>query len=135
MNNPKTTKLILELYNHLLQEPEYSVNEAKLLNILLDMKESISDNVLNSDEWSNKVIQVVPMKDFNSLYIVDFDVERMLLSVRKSNSLNLVEVLAVSINESTVFAPGFDFSVYFLNQFIFNNHEHYDSIIGIEPNS
>lgn len=136
MNNPKTLKLLLTLYSHLCQEPEIEAKHSQLFTALINHSDvqgfvEGEPNTLNLDDWSNKVIQQVPMKDFNSLYIVDFDVERMLLSIRKSNSLNLVEVLAVSINESTVFAPGFDFSVYFLNQFIFNNHEHYDGIIQV----
>lgn len=136
MNNPKTAHLICNLYSHLLDEPELDDKHLDLLTALTshkDIQAIIQGKGFDDtkDSWSHKVVQQVPMKDRNSLFITDFDPERMLLSIRKSNSPNLTETLAVTINETTVFAPGFDFSVYFLNSFIFNNHEHYDGIIEV----
>jgi hypothetical protein len=83
------------------------------------------------DAWSHKVIQAVPMKDYNTLFIVDFDPILMKLFIVKANSLHVIESLDIAVNENMVLAPGLDFSLYFLNQFIFNNHEHYDGIIAV----
>jgi len=135
MNNPKTAQLILTLYRHLIGEPELTEEHAKLFCEL--GKQSCITEINNAldkpsvDSWANKVIQTVPMKDYNSLYIIDFDPTLMVIKVRKSINLNLVESLGVTINATTVFAPGFDFPVGYLNQFIFLNSEHYDGIINI----
>lgn len=135
MNNPKTSQLILTLYKHLLEKPEVSDEHVDLFCELA--KQSCVQNALdeanksNVDIWANKVIQVVPMKDHNNIFIVDFDPNLMVIKVRKTTNPNFVESLGVTINTTTVFAPGFDFPVGYLNQFIFLNSEHYDGIINI----
>lgn len=135
MNNPKTSQLILTLYKHFLEEPELTDEHADLFCELA--KQSCIQNTLaeakksNVDSWMYKVIQVVPMKDHNNIYIVDFDPNLMVIKIRKSINLGFVESLGVTINATTVFAPGFDFPVGYLNQFIFLNSEHYDGIINI----
>lgn len=88
-------------------------------------------NMNTKDEWSNKVIQMVPMKDGNHLFIVDFEIPKYKLSYRKGKAPNLLISTLVSVNETTVIAEGFDFHVSFLNSFIFHNSEHYDELIPV----
>jgi len=82
-----------------------------------------------------KTMQVVPMRDYQSLWIVDFDFKTSTLYFRTSRNPKYRQSEVVKVTEHSVIGNLYDFSVEFLNMFINNNIQYYPELLTDDGNN
>lgn len=129
MSNIFINATIIKLYLHLRDKKDLSFENNALLSKL--KTHSLIVKSFCPKPHIEKLPYPLKLNKTSNLIIVDFDKDNMLLTYDMENNEGIVKKAIIQINETHVLSDTFKFPLYHLNNFIFNNSEHYEQFMFI----